>query len=330
MKKETVFSPVSENELKDILDFDPVEKLGQNFLVDPAMVRTVTSLTIMGSEVVEIGAGPGNITKGIATRANSVIGLEISPNFAEAQEKILAGCHNVRIINQNALKFDYKKWLNTDREARHQVVGNIPFNISETLLTILAGVSDNIEQITLLVGDNMASIMTTTNPRDDRYSRLSFISGIFNVNRVSHVPRTCFWPVPRTDADIISITPKEYPNDGNMFGFQLKKKIILSQPENLTIAKVLNSFSVGAEGGKALGKDLSHRHDRREARRELKELTTELNEMPAGRKEFYGTSDPRLNSLISRIGLPDEILSTPFGRLDNEQIRRLAIAINRL
>ncbi len=330
MKKETVFSPVSENELKDILDFDPVEKLGQNFLVDPAMVRTVTSLTIMGSEVVEIGAGPGNITKGIATRANSVIGLEISPNFAEAQEKILAGCHNVRIINQNALKFDYKKWLNTDREARHQVVGNIPFNISEPLLIILAGVSDNIEQITLLVGDNMASIMTTTNPRDDRYSRLSFISGIFNVNRVSHVPRTCFWPVPRTDADIISITPKEYPSDGNMFGFQLKKKIILSQPENLTIAKVLNSFSVEAEGGKALGKNLSHRFDRRQVRRELKRATYELNRVPAGRREFCGTTGPRLSSLISRIGLPDEILSTPFGRLNNEQVRQLAIAINRL
>lgn len=330
MKKETIFHPVSENELKDILDFDPVEKLGQNFLVDPAMVRTVTSLTIMGSEVVEIGPGPGNMTRGFATRADHVIGVEISPDFAEAQEKILAGCHNVRIINQNALKFDYKKWLNADREARHQVMGNIPFNISEPLLTILAGVSDKIEQITLLVGDNMASIMGTTNPRDDRYSRLSFISGIFDISRVAHVPRTCFWPVPRTDADIISMTPKEYPSDGNMFGFQLKKRIILSQPENLTIAKVLNGFSVGVEGGKNLGKEFSNRFDRRQTKKDLKRATSELNRMPVGRKEFYGTTDPRLSSLISRIGLPEEILSTPFGRLNNEQVRQLAIAIDRL
>jgi len=330
MKKERNFHPISESELKEILGFDPVEKLGQNFLVDPNMVRTVAASTIQGADVVEIGSGPGNITKGIAARANNVIGLEIFPGFAEAQKIILADCPNARIINQNALKFDFSKWLNLDREARHQVIGNIPFNISEPLLTILAGVSDKVEQITLLVGDNMASIMATTDPLDDRYSRLSFISELFGVNRAAHVSRTCFWPVPRTDADLISIVPKEYPENGRMFGFQLKRRIVLSQQENLTIAKVLNGFSVGTEDGKTLGKNLSHRFDRRQTKRELKRATFELNRMPAGRREFYGTSDPRLNSLISRIQLPEEILSKPFSRLNNDEIRRLAIAINRL
>lgn len=331
MKKESkTFRPITENRLKKLLYFNPVEKLGQNFLVDPAMVKAVVSATIERAEVVEVGCGPGNITLGIAKRASNVIGLEIFPDFSEAQQSILEGCENVKIINQNALNFDYKKWVIADKEARHQVIGNIPFNISEPLLTILSGVSDNIERITLLVGDNMASIMTMTNPYDDRFSRLSFITSIFDAHRVAHIPKDSFWPVPRTDADLISLVPKEFPDDGKMFGFQLKKKIVLSQAENLTIAKVLNGFSLGAEGGKSLGKDMSHRFDRRQTKNELKRVASELNRMPVGRREFSDNRSVRISSLISRIGLPEEILSKPFSRLNNEEVRKLAIAINKL
>ena len=330
MNKEKRLPAVTENRLKEILTFKPVEKLGQNFLIDPLMVNKMANSTIRGADVVEIGTGPGNMTKGSAARASDVTALEIFPGFAEAQEIILAGCHNVRIINQNALKFDYQKWVNTDREARHQVIGNIPFNISEPLLTTLAGVSDKIENITLLVGDNLASIMTTTNPRDDRYSRLSFISGIFDISRVAHVPRTCFWPVPRTDADIISMTPKEYPSDGNMFGFQLRKKIVLDQAANLTLAKVLNGFSYGSETGKILDKDLSHRFDRRQTRSELKRAVRDLGRTPIGRREIDSDSMKTMRSLITRIGLSAEILSKPFTRLNNDEVRKLAMAIDNL
>lgn len=330
MKKEKRFVPVSEKKLKDLLYFPPVEKLGQNFLVDPEMVKAVAASTIEGADVVEVGCGPGNITKGIAKRASSVIGLEIFPDFAEAQEEILKGCDNVKIINQNALNFNFEKWLDVDREARHQVMGNIPFNISEPLLTTLAVVSDKIERITLLVGDNMASIMTMRNPNDDRYTRLSFICGIFDVSRTVHVPRTSFWPVPRTDADVISLAPKEYPEDGKTYGFELKKKIVLSQKENLTLAKVLNGFSAGSEMGKQLGKDLSHRYERRQMNAELKRMAVDLNKLPVSRRSVDSELTKKIGSLVARIGLSEEILSKPFSRLNNEEVRQLAIAIDRL
>jgi 16S rRNA (adenine1518-N6/adenine1519-N6)-dimethyltransferase len=323
--KEIPFSPFSEIELKNILNFDPVEKLGQNFLIDPDMVQKVVNSTIIGADVVEIGCGPGNITKGIAKRASSVIGLEIFPNFYESQQTILEGCENIEIINQNALKFNFNKWINSDREARHQVIGNIPFHISEPLLTKLAMVSDNIENIILLVGDNLASIMTSTNPYDDHFSRLSFISSIFDINRTAHVPKNHFWPQPRTDADIISLASKEYPDSGSMSSLQLRKKIVLSQAENLTIIKILNNFSTGSE------KEISHRYDRRQIKNELKKAVYELNSMPVNRREISSNSRiGKMGSLASRIELPKEILSKPFSQLNNEEVRQLAIAIDRL
>jgi 16S rRNA (adenine1518-N6/adenine1519-N6)-dimethyltransferase len=331
MKKEGHFSPLSEQQLKKVLDFDPVEKLGQNFLIDPEAVMRVVASTIHGASVVEIGSGPGNITKGIAQRASEVTGIEISPDFTEPQQIILRDCPNVEIVNQNALKFNFKKWIDKDREGQHQIIGNIPFHISEPLLTILAGLSDRLDNITLLVGDNLAATMTTTNPFNDRYTRLSFISSIFDVSRVAHIPRNCFWPVPRTDSDIVSLMPKEYPEDGRMLAFQLKRKIVLSQAEGLTLIKVLNGFSTGSEVGKILGKDLSHRRERRQVSYELKRAVYELNDMPVERRNFEGGSRAgKIGTLAGRIGLSAEILSKPFGRLNNEEVRQLAMAIDSL
>lgn len=331
MKNESHFNPLSEKQLKRVLDFDPVEKLGQNFLINPDAVKRVVASTIYGANVVEIGSGPGNITKGIAQRASEVTGIEISPDFTEAQQIILKDSLNVEIINQNALKFNYKKWLDKDRDGQHQIIGNIPFHISEPLLTILAGLSDKLDNITLLVGDNLATTMTMTNPYNDRYTRLSFISGIFDVSRVAHVPREDFWPVPRTDSDIVSLIPMEYPKDGKMLGFQLRKKIVLSQTENLTLVKVLNGFSSGSEAGKILDKELSHRRERRQVSHELKRAVYELNSMPVERRNFEGGSRAgKIGTMAGRIGLSPEILSKPFGRLNNEEVRQLAIAIDNL
>lgn len=150
--------------------------------------------------------------------------------------------------------------------------------------------SNRLENITLLVGDNLAKTITTTNPTSDWYSRLSFVSSVFDVNRLAHVPRNCFWPVPRTDADIVTLTFKEYPEDSKTLGLQLRQRIVISQPENLTLIKVINSFSPDIGGGKVLGKARSHRHDRRQAKTELRQMTLDLNRMSVSRKETRNNS----------------------------------------
>ncbi len=39
MKPEHSFSPLNEECLKSVLSFEPIEKLGQNFLVDPGVIK---------------------------------------------------------------------------------------------------------------------------------------------------------------------------------------------------------------------------------------------------------------------------------------------------
>lgn len=328
MQKENSFTPLSEANLKETLDFNPVESLGQSFLVDPARVSRFVSLTIADADVVEIGSGPGNLTFGIAKVARHVIGLEIYRGYADAQAKILSGLDNVEIVNTDALRFNFRQWINKDPEAQHQVIGNIPFHISEPLLAKLAQVSDGLDDITLMVGDNLAKTMTTTNPASEWYTHLSFIAGIFDVLKVDNVPRTCCWPVPRTDSAIMSLTPKGYPEGG--IAQQLQRRIVLSQPENLTLMKVINSFSVSTTEGKVLGKDTSHRYDRRQTQYELKQIAGDYNQMPANRSGIVSRDSERTRRLSERMNLPAEILSKPFSRIDNQEVRKLAMAITNL
>lgn len=330
MSKETGFTPLDEASLKAILDFKPVENLGQSFLVDPDSVRQLVSLTIADADVVEIGCGPGNLTAGIARIARHVTGLEIFPGYDIAQAEILAGCHNVDIVNIDALKFNFHRWLATDPEAQHQVIGNIPFHISEPLLTILAQVSGNLDNISLMVGDNLADAISVVNPYSDRYTRLSFTASIFDVSKVGNVPRANCWPVPRTNSTLVSMSPMEYPESGSSMAHQLRRKIILSQPENLTIIKVINGFSVDTRSGKVLGKEASHRYDRRQTQQELRQLVRGFNRMPSIRGGSDADNRVSTSRLVDRMHLPDGILSKPFSRLDNQEVRQLAIAIDNL
>jgi len=63
------------------------ERLGQHFLIDPKVISTLSNSVIGGDQVIEIGSGIGHITKALAQRAGSVVGIEIDRRFQPYLEK---------------------------------------------------------------------------------------------------------------------------------------------------------------------------------------------------------------------------------------------------
>ncbi len=329
MSKSELFT---EEYLKKILDFKPKESIGQNFLIDYNIASQIASRTIRGADVVEVGSGPGNLTRMIAENgANRVIGLEIDPNFREAQEIVLAGTNNVEIRQQNALNFDFDNWIRNDSYAEHQVIGNIPYHISEPLITAIARSGNKIVNTTLLVGKSLATTLTTTNPGSIHYSKLSFIGSVFDINIEARVSANCFWPRPRTESAVISLSSKEMPTDESQTALELRKAIVDSSDQNLTLAKVINGLSTSSTSGKQLGKDMSHRYGRRQQKNELNFLRRMLNDMPTSRRQnredvqsIVSSSTQMANSgLAERLGLSTRILSKPFHNLNNEEVKDL-------
>ncbi len=102
----------------------PSKRLGQNFTVNPKIVEFFVSEVPSGSEVLEIGAGLGAVTKAIARKARRVIALEKDRRLCEFLKRELK-LPNVEVVCGDALEhpLDYEV-----------LVGSLPYSISGPFL----------------------------------------------------------------------------------------------------------------------------------------------------------------------------------------------------
>lgn len=114
----------------------PKKSLGQHFLSDPAILaRIVEGAGVReGEGVLEIGPGPGGLTRALLGAGARVWAVEADPRMVEHLRS--AGLAGVVILAGDALETDY---LALAREAGgpFRLVGNLPYGISGPLLARL-------------------------------------------------------------------------------------------------------------------------------------------------------------------------------------------------
>lgn len=314
---------MTKEELEKKLPFKPIEKLGQNFLINQEIAKKIVDSTIVDADVVEIGAGPANLTVGIAQKAKRVIGLEIYPGYKDIQEENLANYKNVEIITGDALRFDFKRWVEEYPENDHQIMGNIPFHISEPLLIKCAQLGNKINRISLLVGENLRdTIDASRNPNSENYSKLSFIASIYDVEELSKIDKNDFWPAPPVNGGFVVLSPRESDFRGKDVSLEIRRKII--QNPELAIGKLIKNEARRVTSSKSMSSDAANKYDRRQTKREIDALLRE------GSFGLNKKDDKQESRLLQRINLSSEVMGTPFNRLNNHQVRELAIALKNL
>jgi 16S rRNA (adenine1518-N6/adenine1519-N6)-dimethyltransferase len=104
--------------------------LGQVFLYDPSILRRIIQIAQLSEEdlVVEIGPGRGSLTKMLAESAKNVIAIELDGKLFEEMKVRLAGCDNVLLIHEDALKYPYENLPD------FKVVANIPYYITTPII----------------------------------------------------------------------------------------------------------------------------------------------------------------------------------------------------
>ncbi|MGB8252686.1 MAG: rRNA adenine dimethyltransferase family protein, partial [Anaerolineaceae bacterium] len=111
----------------------PKKSLGQNFLFDENIINSIVDLASITSEttVLEIGAGPGNLTNILAERAKRVVAVELDQRFLPLLE--LVGSHrpNLEIIHGNILKLDLDQIMG---KQGYVVVANLPYYITSAVI----------------------------------------------------------------------------------------------------------------------------------------------------------------------------------------------------
>jgi len=175
-----------------------IEQLQQHIMTDAALLKRIVDYADIKADdiVLEIGAGPGNLTELLAEKAKEVFAFEIDANFKTQLAKLEKKYKNLNIIFQDALKAAFPSKFD-------KIVSNIPYNISEPLLMKL--IDYNFKLCVLTVGDTFASLLT----KKDENSRLSIIApAYFDVEIKEIVSKEAFEPQPRTKSAVILLKPK--------------------------------------------------------------------------------------------------------------------------
>lgn len=104
--------------------------LGQNFLYDPSILKRIIQAAQLEAEdlVVEIGPGPGRLTKMLAEKVKKVIAIELDENLFRKLKSELAEYKNVELIHGDALKYSYENL------PEFKVVANIPYYITTPII----------------------------------------------------------------------------------------------------------------------------------------------------------------------------------------------------
>lgn len=318
----------------EVEGIDLSERLGQHFLVDDRVIEGLAGSVISGSKVIEVGSGMGHVTEALAQRASSVIGIEIDKRFQPILEGIQKKDPRIRFIFGDALRVQFGSLIGRDEET--QVVANLPFHITEPFMHKLIDLP--ISNAVLMLGDNVAREFQESEASMS-FGKLSLLGQTFFDSRVlAQVPKGAFYPQPRTDAVVMEFNPKDRreieanPAD-YVFAYLFRRAVKFGLVVNEMKQALVDASQRG--GGSDLSKRESHRRDRSNVKRELRQMLGEYNgsrDVSALSNHDRGrggaiVSQAQALDVIRKMGIPESVLGKPFFRLDNQDIRVLAASV---
>jgi 16S rRNA (adenine1518-N6/adenine1519-N6)-dimethyltransferase len=191
------------------------KSLGQNFLLDLNLTGRIARSAgpLDGVDVVEIGPGPGGLTRALlAQGARRVIAIERDNRAIAALEEIARRVHGrLEIVAGNALDIDPRRFLG---DASARVIANLPYNIASALLVSWLTVEPWppwYDRLVLMFQREVAERIVA-GPGNKAYGRLSILAGWRSEARILFdVSRTAFVPPPKVTSSVVSLTPRRDP-----------------------------------------------------------------------------------------------------------------------
>ena len=179
----------------------PKHRLGQNFLIDPAIRDRVADASNLdpGDEVLEVGAGVGTLTIGLASRARRVVAVEIDRSLLPALREVVADSPNVEVVEGDILRLDVTGEV---------VAGNIPYNLTGALIRKLLDRTPRPRRISLVVQKEVAERWTAPTAS----SLSTVVVNVFTEPRLElAIPAEKFMPVPRVDSALAVLEVRREP-----------------------------------------------------------------------------------------------------------------------
>ena len=198
--------------LKEIIkkyNIVPKKKLGQNFIFDFNILNKIVKniLPIKGTTVIEIGPGPGGLTKSILNSSpKELILIEKDIAFKHTLENLIEKFPNTKtkLIIDDILKVNLANII----KDKSKLVSNLPYYISSQILLKVIPFNKYINEAVFTFQRELAERIVSK-PNTKNYSRLSIIAqSVFQISRKYNLPAAVFYPEPAVDSSVLKFEPR--------------------------------------------------------------------------------------------------------------------------
>ena len=112
------------------------KRLGQNFLVDGAVVKDIVAAAeiVAGDRVLEIGPGIGTLTQGLLEAGAHVTAVELDKKLPAVLAETLASYDHLHVVPGDILKTDIRALMENQP---FKVAANLPYYITTPILLAL-------------------------------------------------------------------------------------------------------------------------------------------------------------------------------------------------
>ncbi len=188
--------------------------LGQNFLFDEHLLDRIAAIpgNLAGQKVLEIGPGPGGLTRAILRSGAEVVAIERDrrclPALAELAEAFPG---KLRVIEGDALDIDAA----AEMGGPFHIIANLPYNVGTALLVgwLTSPVWPPLWQsLTLMFQQEVAERIIAA-PGNGAYGRLAVLAQWRTQARLAmKVHRSAFTPPPKVMSAVVHIEPATMPD----------------------------------------------------------------------------------------------------------------------
>lgn len=199
-------------EIIDRYELGAKKSLGQHFLLDLNMTRKIgRAASVTDSDhVLEIGPGPGGLTRALLETGAQVTAIERDHRCIEALSDTAAAFDNrLCVIEADALTANELDLL--AGSAPVKIIANLPYNISTELLIKWLKAGPALWSVMALMFQKEVADRILAAPGSKAYGRLSVISQATSLpSRAFNLPARAFTPPPKVDSTVVLF---EQPRD---------------------------------------------------------------------------------------------------------------------
>ena len=186
--------------------------LGQNFLFDAQLLARIAAIPgdLDGASVLEIGPGPGGLTRALLARGARVTAIERDRRCIPALAELGDACPGqLRVIEGDATRIE----AHTLFDEPPHIVANLPYNVGTALL--VAWLSTEWppwwRSLTLMFQREVAERIVAA-PGSGAYGRLAVLAQWRSSARIAmNVHRSAFTPPPKVMSAVVHIVPGAAP-----------------------------------------------------------------------------------------------------------------------